>query len=178
MIRLVLVPGLLGLAFANQPSAFLLLFALCLFTDFLDGFLARRLHAQSEWGARLDSWADALSWIAFTCSALLLWPDLMISIQTWVSAALAAFLIPGLYGLFKYHRLPGFHTWSAKAAMAGMGVSVLLLFGGFSPIPFYASVILLGVVCVEETLMVHWLAEPRSDLRSAVQAWRLRNTLS
>jgi FtsH-binding integral membrane protein len=90
-----------------------------------------------------------------------------------VAAALLAFLIPGLYGLAKYRQLPGFHTWSAKAAMACMGVSVLLMFGGLTALPFYFSVGLLGIVCLEETLMVHWLSEPRQDLHTAVAAWRL-----
>lgn len=179
LTRLGLVPVLLILAFASKPTAFLVVFGVGLFTDFLDGFLARLLRVQSEWGAKLDSWADALSWIAFTCGALTLWPEQLLEVSLWVAAALLAFLIPGLYGLAKYHQLPGFHTWSAKAAMAGMGVSVLLMFSGITPLPFYISVGLLGLVCVEETLMVHWLPEPRQDLHTAVAAWRLtRKTAS
>jgi hypothetical protein len=58
--------------------------------------------------------------------------------------------------------------------MAAMGISVLLLFSGVTPIPFLLSVCLLGIVCVEETLMVHWLPEPREDLHSAWKAWRLK----
>lgn len=172
--RIGLVPFLLILAFLEKPSVFLTVFAISLVTDFLDGYLARRLQAQSDWGARLDSWGDALTWIAFTFGAFTLWPDQLVSVSPWVAAALLSFLIPGLYGLIKYHRLPGFHTWSAKAAMASTGISVFLLFSGVTPFPFYLSVCLLGIVCVEETLMVHWLPEPREDLHSAPAAWRLR----
>ena len=178
MIRILLIPFLLFFALTSQPTVFLVLFAVILFTDFLDGFLARALHAQSEIGARLDSWADSLSWIGFTLGAIALWPDRLHSLGGWVLAALLAFLIPGLYGLIKYHRLPSFHTWSAKAAMAGMGVSVLLMFGNITPFPFYASVCFLGLVGLEETLMVHWLPEPRTDLRTARQAWKLKKGFS
>ena len=174
LTRIGLVPLLLVLAFLGKPTLFLMVFGISLLSDFLDGYLARRFNAQSEWGARLDSWGDALTWIAFTCGAFSLWPDLLVSIGPWVGAALLSFLIPGLYGLVKYRRLPGFHTLSAKAAMAAMGVSVLLLFSDITALPFYASVWLLGIVCLEETLMVHWLTEPREDLHSATAAWRLR----
>lgn len=174
MSRLLLVPVLLTTAWFRKADLFLLLFAVSLFTDFLDGFLARRLQAQSEWGARLDSWADACSWICFTCCAMWLWPQKFEAMQLWIGTALICFLIPGLYGLVKYHRLPGFHTYSAKLAMAGMGVAVLLYFGWDRAWLLQLSVVILGVVCAEETLMVHWLSEPRTDLRSAFQAYRLR----
>ena len=175
LFRMLLVPCLLTLAAFGFPGSFLLCFSLCLVSDFLDGFLARQLDVQSEWGARLDSWADNLSWIAFTCGAAVLWPERFLEMGGWIAAALAAFLIPGLFGLMKYHRIPGFHTWSAKAAMASMGLSVLLLFSGRTQLPFQLSVCLLAYVCIEETLMVHWLPRPRTDLRTAGQAWRIRN---
>lgn len=57
--------------------------------------------------------------------------------------------------------------------MAMMGVAVILLFSEVTPFLFYLSTCLLGVVCIEETLMVHWLPERRSDLRTARQAWDL-----
>ena len=173
MIRILVLPGYALFVVFPHPEAFLLLFGFALVTDFLDGFLARRLHAQSEWGARIDSWADALSWIAFTAGTPFLWPDIFRSVSPWIAAALVAFLIPGLYGLVKYHHLPGFHTWSAKISMAAMGVAVLLLFSGVTPLLFYIATGLLSLVCLEETLMVHWLPAPRSDLRTARQAWQI-----
>ncbi len=38
---------------------FIILLTFNLFTDFLDGYLARKLNQQTAIGARLDSWADA-----------------------------------------------------------------------------------------------------------------------
>jgi CDP-diacylglycerol--glycerol-3-phosphate 3-phosphatidyltransferase len=37
---------------------FLALFAIALLSDVLDGVLARRLKQESDFGARLDQWAD------------------------------------------------------------------------------------------------------------------------
>lgn len=82
LFRILLIPGYAVCVVAYQPSAFLIVFGIALFTDFLDGFLARRLKAQSELGARMDSWADALSWIAFTAGTPFLWPDIFRSVST------------------------------------------------------------------------------------------------
>lgn len=65
---------LLAAAMGFLPAAggaFAALYLFCGLTDVLDGWLARRLHAESEVGARLDSAADA----CFTAAVLFrLWP--------------------------------------------------------------------------------------------------------
>ena len=54
-------------------AAFAVLYLLCGLTDVLDGWLARRLRAESEFGAKLDSATD----VCFLCVSLVrLWPVL------------------------------------------------------------------------------------------------------
>ena len=57
-LRLLTAPILLYLAWSGRSRLFLVLLALSLLSDALDGFLARRFNWTSEFGTRLDSWGD------------------------------------------------------------------------------------------------------------------------
>ena len=63
LLRIAMIPVLLGLFYlpykwSNELTA--LVFALAALTDWLDGYLARRLHQTSQFGAFLDPVADKL----------------------------------------------------------------------------------------------------------------------
>ncbi|WP_058462327.1 CDP-diacylglycerol--glycerol-3-phosphate 3-phosphatidyltransferase [Legionella adelaidensis] len=63
LLRIVLIPVLVGvfyLPFSWAQGATAIIFALASFTDWLDGYLARRLKQMSPFGAFLDPVADKL----------------------------------------------------------------------------------------------------------------------
>ncbi|HSF04071.1 MAG TPA: CDP-alcohol phosphatidyltransferase family protein, partial [Solirubrobacterales bacterium] len=74
--RAVCAPVLLALAWHGATGSFLVLFALGLASDVLDGALARRLGLESDLGARLDQWADFALWTSLPFGAWWLWPEL------------------------------------------------------------------------------------------------------
>ena len=62
LLRLCLAPVLMCFAVAGKAYAFLQILAISLVTDVLDGYLARRLDQTSEFGARLDSCGDMVTY--------------------------------------------------------------------------------------------------------------------
>ncbi|NLW49311.1 MAG: CDP-diacylglycerol--glycerol-3-phosphate 3-phosphatidyltransferase [Candidatus Brocadiaceae bacterium] len=63
LARLALVPAIVALTYAHRPlplAAAALLFAVATASDWLDGYLARRLHAQSTFGTVLDPLVDKI----------------------------------------------------------------------------------------------------------------------
>jgi len=62
LLRLGLVPVLVGLALAGLGDVFLFILVISLMSDVLDGYLARKLNQTSELGAKLDSWGDVLTY--------------------------------------------------------------------------------------------------------------------
>ena len=60
LLRLALVPVFLYLILTNQPLIAFLVLALASFTDWLDGYLARKLNQVTRIGALLDPAADRL----------------------------------------------------------------------------------------------------------------------
>jgi len=58
--RIAMVPGMMGCWYLHAPCAAAGLFGVAAFTDFLDGYVARRFGQQSKLGALLDPLADKL----------------------------------------------------------------------------------------------------------------------
>lgn len=58
LLRLILIPFILGFAFHGKLKISVLLICIAAITDFLDGFIARTFHLVSELGAKLDMIAD------------------------------------------------------------------------------------------------------------------------
>lgn len=89
LLRIALIPVFIGVFFLPFPSANLLcsaLFGLAALTDWLDGYLARRLGQTSPFGAFLDPVADKL----MVAAALVL---LVQAIPTPLMAVVAAIII-------------------------------------------------------------------------------------
>ena len=70
LLRLALVPVFLYLIVSSQPGFAFLVLAVASFTDWLDGYLARRLNQITRLGALLDPAADRLTFSPH----LLAWP--------------------------------------------------------------------------------------------------------
>ena len=80
------IVGSIGLLFCNVAGwQFWILYVLCGISDMIDGWLARRLHAESKTGSILDSIAD-LSFVA--CCAIQLLPILSIPSWLWIWAGI------------------------------------------------------------------------------------------
>lgn len=100
----------------NNPLLFLLLYILGGLSDVLDGFIARKLKLESEFGAKLDSFADFLFFITLTI-CIILWMGA--AIQRFIPWVLFIILIRVLnLGItyYKYHTLATLHTWGNKLA--------------------------------------------------------------
>ena len=89
-------------------------------------------------------------------------------------AAVIAFAVPGVMGLVRYRIVVGLHTWSAKCAMAAMGVAVLLWFGDLTPVPFRIAVLILLWAGTEETCIMLLLKKPRTDVPTVFHALKFR----
>ena len=60
LLRILTTPVILWLLFSGQILLGSVIFTLSILSDFMDGWLARRMNQQSELGARLDAGADKL----------------------------------------------------------------------------------------------------------------------
>jgi phosphatidylglycerophosphate synthase len=176
--RVACVPVLLILAWNGAKDAFLLLFGIGLLSDVADGALARRLHLESDFGARLDQWGDFALWLSLPFGAWWLWRDVLWRESAYVILAIVAMVLPTALAYAKYRAVPGYHTWSVKfgAIAMGIGVALLLIFDLAWPFRIAA---LFQLVCMTDELGITLLlAECRHDVPSVFHAARLRRTAS
>ena len=99
--------------FPPSSIPFAVLYVLCGVTDVLDGFLARKLHTESEKGAMLDSAADLIFTVVYAVKIL---PLLNIPLWIWIwTAIIATAKITGiLIASTKAHRLSIEHSFGNK----------------------------------------------------------------
>ena len=167
-------PALLVIAWNGATGFFLALFGLGLLSDVLDGWLARKLGQESDFGARLDQWADFALWIAFPIGVWWLWPELVRREAVYVALAFVCLLLPSGVAYLKYRQVPGYHTWSVKAGSVFMAISIPLLLLFDWPWPFRAAALFQLVCAVDELGITFLLASCHHDVPSVVHAARLR----
>jgi CDP-diacylglycerol--glycerol-3-phosphate 3-phosphatidyltransferase len=175
LLRLALVPVLVALATAQRGDIFLLVLAVSLISDVLDGYLARKLNLASELGAKLDSWGDILTYAAMILGLHLIWPSIFEQQAEYLFAAMMSFILPTLLAFRKFGAYPSYHTWGAKLAAVLMAPAyyVLILTDADS---FFRVVILFHVlVALEEMAITYILNQPRSNVGSV---FYLRSDLS
>lgn len=119
-IRVALVPVLVLLVIQKQANMFLGVLAFSLFTDAIDGYLARRLNQVTELGIRLDSWADLVTYAVMLLGLLQLWPELYQRESNYLIIAFSSWIVPLLVCQARFGCFPSYHTWAAKVAAVSL----------------------------------------------------------
>ena len=132
--------GALCLLFCSPASAaFWVIYGLCGISDMLDGYLARKLHAESKAGAVRDSVAD-ICFVA--CCAIKLIPILQIPTWLWIWAGVIVLikLVNQVLALAVHKRLCFPHTEANKLAGLLLFIAVPMVFRSIVPIAIVAGV--------------------------------------
>ncbi len=138
--------------------SFYILYFITGLTDVLDGFIARRLHITSEFGAKLDSVADMLFYtVMLSVMFPALWELLPVGIWYLLGAVLAVRLTSYAVAAIKFHRFASNHTWLNKITGAVVfAIPFVLLLP--CDIPLCWAICITGGVASVEELMIHLLS--------------------
>ncbi len=132
--------GATSLLFCNPAGvAFWVIYDLCGISDMLDGYLARKLNAESNTGAMLDSVAD-ICFVA--CCAIRLIPVVQIPTWLWIWAAsiVTVKLINQVSALIVYRHLIFPHTMANKLTGLLLFLTVPTVFWSIVPVAIVAGV--------------------------------------
>jgi len=176
LIRILMAPVLLWLAIIQQPGLFIGVLIFAVFTDVLDGFLARHLQQITEMGSHLDSWGDFLVYSTMAVSAWILWPDTVMREWFYFLIILISFTLPVLVGLLKFRTLTSYHTWSVKLAVAVTIISYILLFADILHWPFRLAALACALAALEEIAITLVIKHEQVDVRTLWQALRLNTS--
>lgn len=83
--RIFMLPILFVLALQGWRKIFVFLYAVMCLTDFFDGMLARHLKRSSEFGAKLDCFADEVMKYSLVIFLYILSPEMTIFLLPWIA---------------------------------------------------------------------------------------------
>ena len=133
------------LLFYPASVAFWVIYGLCGISDILDGYLARKLHAESKTGAVLDSVAD----ICFVvCCAIRLISVVQIPTWLWIWAGVIAAikLVNQVSALIVCKRFCFPHTKANKLTGLLLFLSVPTILWSIVPVAFVAGTAIFAAV--------------------------------
>ena len=133
------IAGSIGLLFCDVRGwPVWSLYVLCGLSDILDGWLARRLHAETEAGAILDSVADI---VFVACCAIRLLPVLEIPAWLWIWAGAIVIIkmVNQISALFVCKRFCFLHTVANKLTGLLLFLTVPALFWSMIPLAIVAA---------------------------------------
>ena len=133
------IAGSIGLLFCDVSGLpFWVLYALCGISDMVDGWLARKLHAETEAGAIWDSVADI---VFVACCATRLLPVLEIPAWLWIWAGAIVIIkmVNQISALFVCKRFCFLHTVANKLTGLLLFLTVPALFWSMIPIAIVAA---------------------------------------
>jgi phosphatidylglycerophosphate synthase len=142
-------------------------------TDVLDGFLARRWRAATEYGSRLDSAADMVLVVCAAFWVILVEPSIFLDnkllVLSWMLIGTASLAV----GLIKFRRIPDLHLYMTKASSAAGYVFIIFMFVvGYNAALFYIASALLILSTLESLLLQLLTRKPDEHIRSILYAYR------
>lgn len=108
----------------------------------IDGKLARWLHQRSDFGARLDSFADAVLYGGLFFGLFWFRGEVLYHEAVWWIVGLLSYLLTTGTGLWKYGRVPSYHTYGAKISQWLVLAGAICLLLDYSIWPFRVAMVL------------------------------------
>lgn len=170
LVRIFMSPVLLWLAWHEKPFFYMLVLLFTLFTDVLDGFLARTLDLVTELGAFLDSLGDFIIYTTLAVAAWWLWPEIVLEEIIPVLVIIISFTTPIIVGLIKFKTLTRYHTWTVKLAVFVTVVSYVVTFSDWARWPLYMAATIAAVAAIEEIAITLVMRHEHADVRSVWHA--------
>ena len=115
------------------------LYVLCGLSDIADGWLARKLHAESKTGAVLDSVADLL-FVVFSAARLLQVVEIPVWLWTWGGVIVFIKMVNQVSALVVCKRFCFPHTWANKLTGFLLFLVAPAVFRSVIPIAIVAAI--------------------------------------
>ena len=166
LYRLMSIPILWYIAYSGNEKVFFYLFLLNMFTDVLDGFIARKFNLQTKFGAKLDSIADFFMYLlAMYAMIHFKWEELQMYKYSFF-AIMFYYLAIDLFSLVKFREIARLHLISSKVAGVIEGMFFLLLFSyGFVSWLYWLMFIVASYSFIENMYYLVKLNKMQSNLR-------------
>jgi CDP-diacylglycerol--glycerol-3-phosphate 3-phosphatidyltransferase len=162
---------LILLAVLGWRYGFVVLFIALSLSDWIDGKLARWLKQRSDFGAQLDSTADAAMYIGLLGGGIFLSWQTLWDERYFLIVGLGSYVLTTGLGWWKYGRTPSYHTYGAKFTqwLALIGGATLIL--EWTVWPLRITMISLLLTNLEAVAITCVLPKWRADVLTLFHVW-------
>ena len=166
VFRLFSFPFVMIFIFLGQEKLFVFFLCFNLFTDFLDGWIARTFNQVTEIGSAIDSLADTATYfLALAGLVAFKWDDFKpYTTMIWIFFCLL--VVVDLYPLNKFQKYHSYHTYSAKVGAYFKGLFFVVLFVWGFYVWFFYFIMITGILIFLESMLITFVMdESRSDVK-------------
>ncbi len=164
--RILVFPLILWFALTEKESLFAIFIVINFLTDIADGFIARRYGLVTDFGARLDSMADNLTYLlAFIGIYIFKLDDFLPHIESFI-LFVVMLTSTVVVSLVKFRRFSSFHLYSFKIGGYIQGIFFIILFTYGFITPYYYFMITWGILSAVEHITIQFIIpHMRSDVK-------------
>lgn len=174
LYRLLVFPVIFFMAFTGRENWFVILLCISLFSDAIDGSIARYFKLQTHFGAALDNLADIFTY-AMAILGLFVFKWAEIEPHAWILFLfLGIFVLSYIISFARFGKIPGLHLYSAVSAGYAQSIFFFILFVfGFYPWILYL-VSVWGIIAYTEKIIVLFKLD---DIKIGVKGlyWLMKN---
>lgn len=160
----------------GYPSKYLLFILLFAgFSDFLDGFIARKMKATTNLGCVLDGYADIALYVSAFLSVYWLYPTIIEQYIWGIIVLLFLQIASWVFSIIKFSRMTSYHTYSAKiwGVTIVISLSIVFTFSNGSLLPL---MLLVGILSnIDEIVITAVMPYWRGEISDFNIALRLRH---
>jgi CDP-diacylglycerol--glycerol-3-phosphate 3-phosphatidyltransferase len=164
--RLLVFPLILYFVIAGKESMFAIFLVINLLTDAIDGFIARRFKMETEIGAKLDSFADNLTYVLVFVGIYVFKLEEFLPYKISLLIYIGMLLFTVIFSLIKFGKFPSLHMYITKIGGYLQGAFFICLFTVGFITPFYYFVICWGILGAIESIAIQLtIPEMRSNVK-------------
>ena len=174
-IRLIGSIWLFWVAMQDRLVLFTWVFVALSLSDTVDGRIARWFNLRSDFGARLDSFADSVLYGAMFFGLFWFRDDVLLQEAPWWIVGLLSYMLTTGAGLWKYGRIPSYHTRGAKISQWFVLAGTVCLLLDYTIWPFRVAMFLVTLTNLEATAITWLLPKWQADVLSILDVWPSKN---
>jgi CDP-diacylglycerol--glycerol-3-phosphate 3-phosphatidyltransferase len=166
-LRIIL--SILLIPFIHIRMVFIFIYIAIGITDVLDGFIARKLGCESEFGARLDSAADLVFYSIYVFTFLKLYNSVIDSAHLAALAVIISIrLINILITKLKYKKVVFIHTLANKISGIILFLMPLMFLFFHGSVLIWTILAIVLIAAIEELLITARYTEPDLNRKSVL----------
>lgn len=164
--RILVFPVILWLIVNGERDLFFIMLCVNLVTDIADGLIARTFKLETEFGAKLDSWADVGTYILAFTGMMVIEHVFVWEHRFFFGSVIGLWVMQQIISFVRFGKSPHLHLYSSKVTGYIQGIFMLSYFTyGYVAWYFYFMAAFSCAAYLEEIIILLRIPVLRSNVK-------------